>query len=153
MKRSILKIIIPFTIFFLISCFNSDKKEINEVLDRREKAFELKDEKLYSELITEDYKSGVDDKIINKEGLINQFRINVLPFDNIEFIKTERQIFVNNNTAKVIVDTSVDLSIENQTVNHNTKELLGLIKINEKEWKLSKESDLDLFRGFVFGEK
>lgn len=147
------KAFIPFFILLLISCYNSEKKEINNVLNKRQNAFEQKDETIYSDLILDSYRIESEGEISDKESVINQFKINISPFDKVSFVKSKREIFIKNFSAKVIIDCSIDLAIEDQTVNYNTKELLSLVKVENKGWKISKESDLDLFRGFVFGEK
>lgn len=147
------KAFIPFFILLLISCYNSEKKEINNVLNKRQNAFEQKDETIYSDLILDSYRIESEGEISDKESVINQFKINISPFDKVSFVKSKREIFIKNFSAKVIIDCSIDLAIEDQTVNYNKKELLSLIKVENKGWKISKESDLDLFRGFVFGEK
>ncbi len=153
MNISAQKLFLTISILLLLSCFNSDKKEINNLLDKRQKAFELKDEGLYSSLIVENYINDSNGKKIDKDGVINQFKINVSAFDKISFVKSKREIFVKKNSAKAILDTSIALTIDNETVNYSTKELLSFVKVDDKVWEISKESELDLFRGFVFGEK
>lgn len=135
----------------LISCNNADKKEINTLLDKRQDAFEAKDENLYSDLILDSYNINLDGKKIDKEEVVNQFKLNISPFDKITFLKSERQISIKDGKANVFIDTTVDLAIEKEKSEYNTKELLILTKNNNENWKISKESKIDLFRGFVFG--
>ncbi|MGH7885982.1 MAG: hypothetical protein ACRENO_09845 [Thermodesulfobacteriota bacterium] len=153
MKIFSYKYLFILSLLLFISCFNPDKKDINNLLDKRQKSFELKDENLYSDLIFENYNSLEDDKTVNKSNVIEQFKLNVSPFDSISFIKSKRDIYLENGSAKVLIEASIDLKIENEKSTYKTKELLNLIKINNKEWRISKESKLDLFRGFVFGDK
>ena len=142
-----------FPLFFLlfIACGNADKKDINRILDSRNNAYETKDEKAYAELIIQNYSVTKDGSKVDKEDVINQFKLNVSPFDKIHFSNSERRISVDDGKASVVIDSVVDLSIETEKVEYKTKELLVLNKNSSGQWKISKESELDLFRGFVFG--
>ena len=151
MKVFYLKYFIPLFLLLFIACGNEDKKDINMLLDSRNNAYETKDEKSYSELIIQNYSVTKDGGKVDKEDIINQFKMNVSPFDKIHFSKSERRISVENGKANVVIDSIVDLSIEAEKVEYKTKELLVLNKNSSDQWKISKESELDLFRGFVFG--
>ena len=139
-------------IFVNTACFNSKKKEINIILDDRVKSFELKDIIIYSNTIDNSYNEIIDKKNVDKEAIINNFKVNIAPFDQILFIESDREIHISGNEAKVIIKTSIDLSIKEQKSRYKTTELVKLSK-NSGQWKIIKESNLDLFRGFVFGEK
>ncbi len=146
-----------YSLFFLLivtlqSCSNSEKKEINTLLDTRIKSFEQKNIDLYSECIYKEYNENIDGEKIYKDGVIKNFKINISPFDEITFIKSEREIYINGNNAKVVIKTSVSLSIKDKKSIYNTTEKINLSKTNS-QWKIVKESKLDLFRGYVFGER
>lgn len=151
MKPSFLKYSLVVMTLLIVSCSNTDKNEINKLLDKRQEAFESRDENLYSELIIDSYNINSDGKNIDKDEIINQFKLNTSPFDKITFLKSKRQISIKDGTANVLIDTTVDLAIDSEKSKYNTKELLNLTKNSDNEWKISKESKLDLFRGFVFG--
>ena len=148
---------IPCLFFFILillcsSCFNAEKKEIDAVLDNRIKSFEQKDKDLYSNCIINTYNDITNSENIDKTVLIKNFEVNVSPFDKITFSKSNREIHINKTSAKVVIETSIDLSIQDKMTRYNTVEQINLSKENG-EWKIVKESNLDLFRGFVFGEK
>lgn len=145
---------IPFLLIILISaaCSNQSESGIIKVLNDREKAFETKDGKLYSSLISKEYRSMENGKEFGKEEIINWFKSNTTPFDNIDIEHSERSIETDggNDTATVVQKTVVNLKIENETSVYETREMLKLQKKDES-WKITKESKMDLFRGFVFG--
>ena len=107
---------------------------------------------MYSDCIEDDYKQENNKKFENKQTVIKNFKINISPFDKIKFTKSKRDIYISENNAKVIIDSSIDLTIRERRSTYNLKERINLSKKNGK-WKITKESKLDLFSGFVFGEK
>lgn len=151
MKVFCLKYFFPLFLLLFIACGNAEKKEINRILDSRIKAYESKDENAYSKLIIENYSVTKEGKTIDKEDVINQFKLNVSPFDKIHFSQSERRLSVEDGKASAVIDSIVDLSIDTEKVEYKTKELVVLSKNSSNQWKISKESELDLFRGFVFG--
>ena len=102
------------------SCFNSEKKDINTVLDNRIKSFEQKDKNLYSTFIIDSYKEIINSEKTDKPGIIKNFELNVTPFDKIVFSKSDREIHINNNYAKEIINSSVDLNIEEKITRYST---------------------------------
>ncbi len=133
------------------SCTSKAEREVTEILDQREKAFEKKDVELYKTLISERYNQKLKNKIINKDQVVKNFATNVLPFDSIEVRHRNREITLKGNTAIVLQQTIFSLRIDNESSTYTTTELLKIEK-TDKGWKIVKESDIDLLRGFVFGE-
>lgn len=143
-------LIILFFILIITGCTSEDKKNISKILEKRELAFENKNEDLYSSYISGNYNVQMEDKSLGKEGVLKNFRSNVLAFDKIDFSHKDRSIYIDKNKAKVVQKTTVKLQLDDQVSNYKLTELLQLEKENG-QWKIVKESDIDLFRGFVFG--
>ena len=146
-----LNILAIFLLLSFYSCSNEEKNEISELLKKREEAFENKNEELYSTCISDNYKVTDSEKIIDKNGVIKNFKSNTLAFDKIEISHKDRSTYVKDNTAKVVQKTTVLLQLEDQKSSYKVTEIIHLTKEKES-WKISKESKIDLFRGFVFGE-
>jgi len=145
-----------FSIFVLISlivsCGNSDKKEIEELLSRRQKAFETKDFDLYLTCISQDYKEEKEGNVIGIEEIKKNFLSNVSIFDQIKISYSDRTIYQNGEKAELVQKTAVEVKIENDNSRFQINEKIGLEKINGK-WEIVKESDGDFLKGFVFGGK
>lgn len=143
-------LIIP--VLLLAACNNGNNPEVVEVLDRREKAFESRDHELYASLISENYSAKEDGKVMDRDEIVKKFRSNTTPFDKIEIEHSERVIEVNKeaNTANAVQMTVAKLRIDNESSVYKTREIITLRRENG-EWKIIKESKIDLFRGFVFG--
>lgn len=135
----------------LLGCEDKEEKQISELLSIREEAFEKKNSELYLACISSSYRVEVDGDIKTKESLLKDFKANTTPFDRIDISHKDRTIYQSNNEAKVVQKTKVILQIEGQTSNYELTEIIKLVKEN-KNWKISKESKIDLFRGFVFGK-
>lgn len=142
--------IIP--VLLLAACSNGNNPDIIEVLDRRENAFESQDHELYESLISENYSANEEGKVINRDEIVKKFRSNTTPFDNIEMEHSERVIEVSDegNTANAVQMTVANLRIDNEASVYKTREIITLRR-EKGEWKIIKESKIDLFRGFVFG--
>ncbi len=145
-------ILFLFTVLTLISCSGNIDREITLLLDSRKSAFEEKNPEKYSGLILSTYNVETRNGIKNKDDVIKDFKLNTTPFDSIEMKHSEREVHEEDGRAKVVQKTSVLLSIEDQKTTYDITEVLILEKKNG-EWKISKESSLDLFRGFVFGKQ
>jgi len=142
-------------IFFIVSflsCNNKVDKDITLLLDKRESAFEEKNPDKYKSLIISSYKVETRNGNKNNEDVLKDFRLNTTPFDSIEMSHKDREVIKEDGRAKVVQKTLVLLSIDDQKINYEITEVLILEKENN-EWKISKESNLDLFRGFVFGKQ
>lgn len=137
----------------LSGCTNSNNKEINKVLSDRQKAFESKDVKLYLSTISTDYNQKVEDKVVDFDLLKKRFESNTKVFDSISITRKDINIYKKSDSlAEVYQKSQYDLKIETQATAYRTVEKLVLEKKNGS-WKITKEADLDLFTGFVFGSK
>lgn len=137
----------------LFGCTNADNKEINKVLSDRQKAFEIKDVKLYLSTISPDYNQKVEDKVVDFNLLKKRFESNTKVFDSISITRKDINIYKKSDSlAEVYQKSQYDLKIETQATAYRTVEKLVLEKKNGS-WKITKEADLDLFTGFVFGSK
>ncbi|NIT14873.1 MAG: hypothetical protein GTN99_11755 [Candidatus Dadabacteria bacterium] len=121
------------------------------MLSDREAAFENKDEKLYLSCISPDYKQQSDDKTIGREELKKWFESNTKVFDSMSINRKDISIYMKSDSlAEVYQKSLFNLQIEKETSPYRTVEKIVLEKKNGR-WKIVKEADLDLFRGFVFG--
>ena len=145
-------ILFLFIAFTFLSCSSSIDKEITTLLDSRKSAFEHKDTDKYGTLILSTYNVETRNGNKAKDDVIKDFKLNTTPFDSIEMSHSDRKVHNEDGKAKVVQKTSVLLSIEDQKTTYDITEVLILEKENG-EWKISKESSLDLFRGFVFGKQ
>lgn len=146
-----------FTIFLLltisiVSCSSNIDKGITDLLENRKSAFEEKNTGLYEDLIISSYNVQTRNGSKTKEDVLKDFRLNTTPFDSIEMSHKDRKVTNENGKAKVVQKTTVLLALEDQNTKYEITEILILEKENN-EWKISKESSLDLFRGFVFGKQ
>ncbi len=151
MKFPVFILFIFFIVSFL-SCNNKVDKDITLLLDKRESAFEEKNPDKYKSLIISSYKVETRNGNKNNEDVLKDFRLNTTPFDSIEMSHKNREVIKEDGRAKVVQKTLVLLSIDDQKTKSEITEVLILEKENN-EWKISKESNLDLFRGFVFGKQ
>ena len=151
MKFPVFILFIFFIVSFL-SCNNKVDKDITLLLDKRESAFEEKNPDKYKSLIISSYKVETRNGNKNNEDVLKDFRLNTTPFDSIEMSHKNREVIKEDGRAKVVQKTLVLLSIDDQQTKYEITEVLILEKENN-EWKISKESNLDLFRGFVFGKQ
>lgn len=141
-----------FLIVSFVSCSNNIDKEITNLLDKRKSAFEEKNPDIYENLILSSYKVETRNGNKTKEDVLKDFRLNTTPFDSIEMSHKDRKVTNEDGKAKVVQKTTVLLALEDQNTKYEITEVLILQKENN-EWKISKESSLDLFRGFVFGKQ
>lgn len=145
-------ILFIFLIVSFLSCNNKVDKDITLLLDKRESAFEEKNPAKYKSLIISSYEVETRNGNKNNEDVLKDFRLNTTPFDSIEMSHKDREVIKEDGRAKVVQKTLVLLSIDDQKTKYEITEVLILEKENN-EWKISKESNLDLFRGFVFGKQ
>ncbi|MBI2487437.1 MAG: hypothetical protein HYW01_10875 [Deltaproteobacteria bacterium] len=154
MRNRVLFSLLPIFVLLLLiaSCGKSDKKEIEELLSRRQKAFEAKDIDLYLSCISPDYKEEKGDKVIGIEDLKKDFLSNVSIFDQIKISYSDRSMYQQGEKAEVVQKTAVEVKIENDQSRFQINEKIGFEKIRGK-WEIVKESDADFLKGFVFGGK
>ena len=134
-----------------MSCNNGGDPEIIQLLDKRETAYEQKDTALYSTLLSKNYESKTGSGTEARETALKNFKINTTPFDKIDMKFRDRTIYKEDDRAKVVQKTTVELQIENKKSTYELTEIIVLVK-NENKWEIAKESKIDLFRGYVFGE-
>ena len=147
------KLLIPlFLLLIITGCGNENKKEINNILDTRQKAFNTKDADLYKSLISDNYSDTEDGKTINKEDIIKKFKMNTSPFDSIDMQHSERVVEIKGKSATAVQKTTAKLRINDETANYELREIIGFTH-EKNAWRISKESKFDLFRGFVFGNR
>ena len=151
-----MKIVYIFVLFILFisftSCNNKPDKDISLLLDTRQRAFEEKNLDTYQDLISSDYEVVTRNGTKKRDDVLKEFKLNTTPFDTIKMTHSDRSVYNEGNTAKAVQKTSVILQIDDQKTNYEITEVILLVKEND-QWKISKESSLDLFRGFVFGKK
>lgn len=138
-------------IVLVVSCGNSQNRDIEKVLDTREKAFETKDEGLYMSLISPEYKQEQKGKIIGPDEVRKNFNINVKLFDSVSLSTSDRTIYRDGDKAEVFQKTIVDARDDEGNKKLKLNEKIALARINGK-WLIVKESDEDFFYGFVFGQ-
>jgi len=148
------KILIPTLLLLLLitGCGDENKKEINQVLDKREKAFTSKDVELYKSLVADNYNNTEEGKTVKKEDIIKRFKMNTSPFDSIDMKHSERVVEIKGDHATTVQKTSAKLKINDESATYELREIIGFT-LENKVWKISKESKFDLFRGFVFGTR
>jgi ketosteroid isomerase-like protein len=134
----------------IVSCGNSQKDEVREVLDKREQALETKNVDLYMSLVSPDYKQKKDDKTVGYDEVKKTFLDTTGIFDSIDISEQETNIHVKANTADVIRVSLVRASIEDSKSKFRVIDKIQLEMIDGK-WMIVKESDADLFSGFAFG--
>lgn len=141
-------------LLFSFSCGGSpDKEDIKKVLSDRQTAFENKDQKLYLSCISKDYNQKTEDKVIDIEEIKKKFESNTKVFDSMKITRKDISIYMkSDNLAEVYQKSLFKLKIEAELSTYKTVEKIVLEKKNGR-WKIVKEADIDLFRGFVFGSK
>ncbi|HSE83694.1 MAG TPA: nuclear transport factor 2 family protein [Thermodesulfobacteriota bacterium] len=151
MKKNLSFFLSVFILLLVVSsCGKSDEEEIEELLSKRQKAFETKNVELYLSCISPEYKQKKDETVIGVEEIKKGFITNVSVFDRIELSPFDRNIYQDGDKAEVFQKVKVNLKIEKEENQFVLREKLGLEKVNGK-WFVVKESDADFLKGFVFG--
>ena len=133
-------------IIFLVSCGSSDEEEINLLLDKRIKAFYLKDPQMYSECIHEDYRAISEEEVVDKHKLVKRFKDQVSIIDTVSFGEPERYIYINGKDARVMMLSSIDVKVDGYSMTYKAKEVVNLSKVLGN-WRITKESMLNLLSG------
>ena len=141
-------VIIPLLI--LLACGNSENRQIEVLLNEREKAFHTKDVDLYQTLISPDYIEERDGSVLRLEEIKKNFLTNVSLFDTVDVSHSKRSIYLKGNKAEVFQITTVQASINESKSEFKLSEKIGVEKIGGK-WLIVKESDADYFDGYVYG--
>lgn len=142
-------LLISFSILF-VSCGNSDRRQIEDLLSNRQKAFETKNVELYLTCVSPEYSDSNSGKQIGIEDIKKRFLSNVSIFDSIKIRSKDVSVYINNDKAIVVQKAEVKLKIENDESLYKVNEKLSFGRVNGK-WKIVKESDADFLEGFVFG--
>ncbi|MER3447462.1 MAG: hypothetical protein C4291_11765 [Candidatus Dadabacteria bacterium] len=144
-----------FSVFILlsvfISCRNSDREKIEDVLSKRERAFETKNLELYLSCISPNYREEKNGRSIGIEEVKKNFLSNTSVFDQIKISHSNRTIYLNGEKAEVAQRTAVEVKLDKEEGHFTFKENIGFERIGGK-WLIVKESDTDFLKGFVFGE-
>ncbi|MGI9554306.1 MAG: hypothetical protein ACR2NC_05215 [Thermodesulfobacteriota bacterium] len=138
-------------LIFTVACGDKIEKDVIQVIEQRKTAFNNKNSELYSSIISTNYIKKVDDIEENKEIALKNFKINTTPFDTIAMKNKDRTVYIDGDKAKVVQKTYVVLEIDNKKNNFEVTEIILLNKEGDN-WKITKESNIDLFRGYVFGK-
>lgn len=138
------KYLIPILLLSLISllyfsCSKSDDKGIETSLLNRKKAYETKDAELYKNVVYG-----------NDKNVTESFNNVISVFDEINMEEYDRTININNGNAEVIQTTVFKLRINENRSKFTRRERIILEKI-DNNWKLIKDSEVDFFDGFVYG--
>ena len=143
-----------FSIFILLSvsasCGNSDREKIEDVLSKRKKAFETKNLGLYLSCISPNYREEKHGQVIGIEEVKRSFLSNTSIFDRIKISYSNRTVYLNGEKADVAQRTAVEVKLEKEEGHFTLKENIGFERIDGK-WSITKESDADFLKGFVFG--
>ncbi|MDA2918422.1 nuclear transport factor 2 family protein [Desulfobacterota bacterium AH_259_B03_O07] len=137
-------------IIFSIGCGSSDKREIGNILSKRQKAFETKDVEIYLSCISPNYEEKKKGEVIGIDEIKKKFLSNVSLFDSIEINSNDTSIYVQVDKALVAQKTDVRVKIDQDESLFRLDERLGFEKVDGK-WLIVKESDTDFLEGFVFG--
>ena len=148
-KRLILLLLV-FIPFLINHCVDSDRNKIEDLLSKRQKAFETKNVNLYMSCISPTYRQEKDGKVIGIEEIKKNFLSNVTLFDQIKVSHYDRNIYNTDKRVNVSQKIKVDVRLEEDNSRFQLSENIMFEKING-EWKIVKESDADFLRGFVFG--
>jgi ketosteroid isomerase-like protein len=146
----ILHFVFLVSLFFAASCGGDQDKAIEEVMSKRTEAFETKDADLYMTLIAPGYKQEKKGKVIGPGEIKKNFEVNVKLFDTVKLTHTDRTIYQDGDRAEVFQKTLVDAVDDEGKIRLKLNERILLARENGK-WVIVRESDEDLFYGYVFG--
>ncbi|MGI9533847.1 MAG: hypothetical protein ACR2NW_02755 [Thermodesulfobacteriota bacterium] len=135
-----------------VSCVDKIEKDIVQVIEQRKTAYNKKNLELYSSILSKNYIKKVEDVEETNEIAEKNFNINTAPFDSIVMSHKDRTIYIDGDNAKVVQKTYVVLDIDKKKNNFELTEIILLSK-EGNNWKITKESNIDLFRGYVFGKQ
>jgi len=146
------RITILFISFFilLVSCGNSDRNQIEDLLSNRQKAFETKNVNLYLSGVSPEYSDNYNGKRIGIEDIKKRFLSNVSIFDSVKIRNRDISVYIDNDKAIVVQKAEVKLKIENDGSLYKLNERISFGKVDGR-WRIVKESDADFLEGFVFG--
>ena len=119
------------TIFFLLTCQISDEDRIDQVLKRREDAFQKKNLSLYLSCISKAYQ----DKNEDFSQLQNRIEGYFKTFDQIKYSSWNQSVHIEGETAIVIQQFQLEVEAGGKKNRFLGKEAL-LFKKEGKTWKI-----------------
>src|SRR3972149_5457076 len=140
-KRLILLLLV-FIPFLINHCVDSDRNKIEDLLSKRQKAFETKNVNLYMSCISPNYRQEKDGRVVGIEEIKKNFLSNVTLFDQIKVSHYDRNIYNTDKRVNVSQKIKVDVRLEEDNSRFQLSENIMFEKING-EWKIVKESDAD----------
>lgn len=145
------KFIIPL-LLLLLSCASSEHSKIEDVLKKRDEAFETSNVKLYASIISPHYEHKRGGKVLRFKDVINNFKGITVFFDKLKIDHTKRSIYVDDGRARVVQRTRVEVKMEKEGIKSRFTliEKLELKKVGNR-WFITKEADRDYAEGFVYG--
>lgn len=136
----------------LASCSHDERAGIEEVLEKRQRAFETRDVQLYSSLISPNYSELKNGRIMGQKEVIGNFQGILQFFDDIKVTYSGRTIYFKGPTAQVVQRARVEVKMEKEGIktSFSMKEILELTKQGNR-WYITKEAERDYAEGFVYG--
>ncbi len=117
------------------------------LMDKRSKAFELRDSEMYAECIHENYRStNKDGKTENKQEIVNSFKKSMTLINSVSFGETRRYIYISDNKADMIAISLIEVRVGDYSATYEAKEVFGL-KNTLTGWRITRESGFDLLSG------
>ena len=131
MRRNLLCLL--FTFFFFLACQISEEEKINQILNRREEAFQEKDLSLYLSFISKDYQ----DKDEDYHRLQNRIGGYFKAFEQIQYSSWDRSIQIDGEKATVIQQFYLEVEKGEKKNRYSGKEALFFRKEGRK-WMIIK---------------
>ena len=131
MRRNLLCLL--FTFFFFLACQISEEEKINQILNRREEAFQKKDLSLYLSFISKDYQ----DKDEDYHRLQNRIRGYFKSFEQIQYSSWDRSIQIEGEKALVVQNFQLEVEKGGKKNQYSGKEALFFRKEGRK-WMIIK---------------
>ena len=131
MRRNLLCLL--FTFFFFLACQISEEEKINQILNRREEAFQEKDLSLYLSFISKDYQ----DKDEDYHRLQNRIGGYFKAFEKIQYSSWDRSIQIDGEKATVIQQFYLEVEKGEKKNRYSGKEALFFRKEGRK-WMIIK---------------
>ncbi len=117
------------------------------LMDKRSRAFSLRNSEIYAECIHENYRvTNKDGKTLGKQDLVNIFKKTMAIIDSISFGETRRYIYVSDYKANVIAVSLIEVRVGDYSVVYEAKEVFGLTN-TLMGWRITRESGFDLLSG------
>src|SRR3990172_9866305 len=111
-EKQLILLLLVFIPFLITHCGDSDRNKIEDLLLKRQKAFETKNVNLYMSCISPTYRQEKDGKVVVIEEIKKNFLSNVNLFDQIKVSHYDRSIYNKGEKAVVAQKTKVDVRLE-----------------------------------------